>query len=323
MITLEHDRLVFRFPEVHDDAVCTIEFQRTLRIPDDDRHYPLPPGLGAFPLRHLDDYEQRVPEKWLPRGGVVMPMFQSEAMWISFSGPYPFALKIATGKINAVTGESWSNHLNNDPQDYVVVPSQPWLDGYCINKGVIRQFVAAPLGLGQSAEEQLTGEAQYGGIQIVAFPLKAKYYRPAPPVVYSAMVDDGPAEISAELGLAPGGRMTQEIYEDDYGLDKWDLRHSSRCFVTIANSLVWQRLTGELPPTRPFSANDYADAGLPWFTYYGGDLKSVDGSKTLEGLKSIADFTPTESGECQGLSIGNVVRVGKARSSQVREADLS
>jgi hypothetical protein len=30
---------VFRFPEVHRDAVLHVEFQRTLRIPDDDRDY--------------------------------------------------------------------------------------------------------------------------------------------------------------------------------------------------------------------------------------------------------------------------------------------
>jgi hypothetical protein len=43
MITLETDRLVFRFPEVHADAKCTIEFQRTLRIPNDGKDYPLRP----------------------------------------------------------------------------------------------------------------------------------------------------------------------------------------------------------------------------------------------------------------------------------------
>ena len=52
MIALEGDALIFRFPEVHDDARTSIEFERTLRIPDDGKHYPLPPGLGAFPLRH-------------------------------------------------------------------------------------------------------------------------------------------------------------------------------------------------------------------------------------------------------------------------------
>ena len=49
MITLEGDELIFRFPEVHDDARCEVSFQRTLRIPDDGKDYPLPPGLAAPP----------------------------------------------------------------------------------------------------------------------------------------------------------------------------------------------------------------------------------------------------------------------------------
>ena len=64
MITLELDRLTFRFPEVHPDAACAIDFQRTLRIPDDGDDYPLPPGLGSFPLRHLT---QRVAAVVLPK----------------------------------------------------------------------------------------------------------------------------------------------------------------------------------------------------------------------------------------------------------------
>lgn len=80
MITLEEDTLVFRFPEVHEDAESSIHFQRTLRIPNDGKDYPLPPGLGSFPLRHLDDYSQRMPAAWQERGGVIMPVRQAEAM---------------------------------------------------------------------------------------------------------------------------------------------------------------------------------------------------------------------------------------------------
>ena len=50
------------------------------------------------------------------------------------------------------------------------------------------------------------------------------------------------------MGLAPGGRMKQEVYDDPYGLDAWDQRHFSRCFVTIANSITWHAITGERPP---------------------------------------------------------------------------
>ena len=34
--------------------------------------------------------------------------------------------------------------------------------------------------------------------------------------------------ISPGMGLAPGGRMRQEIYDDPYGLDAWDQRASIR-----------------------------------------------------------------------------------------------
>ena len=57
----------------------------------------------------------------------MMPMFQSEALWLNFQthhvsgrADYPFAIKIAAGKVNAVTGEDWSERLGDRPQDYVV-----------------------------------------------------------------------------------------------------------------------------------------------------------------------------------------------------------
>jgi len=164
MITLDEDRMTFRFPKVHPEAECSIELHRNLRIPDDDRSYPLPPGLGRFPLRHLDDFADRLSGKTLHRGGVVMPMHQAEAMWLNFdagwSSEYPCAVQVAAGKVCAVSGGPWSADLNADPQNYLVIRDQPWLDGYCVGEGIIRQFVAMPLGEGYTAEEQLTGAAE-------------------------------------------------------------------------------------------------------------------------------------------------------------------
>ena len=117
MIELSKNQLSFRFPEVHPEARCAIHFQRTLRIPDDNSVYYLPPGLGNFPLSHVDDLGERLPESWNQHGGVFFPMYQSEAMWISFETTYPFAVKVAARKINAVTGDSWSSKLHQDPQD--------------------------------------------------------------------------------------------------------------------------------------------------------------------------------------------------------------
>lgn len=159
MPTLEENSLVFRFPQIEQEASFSLDFQRTLRIPDSNETYHLPPGLGRFPLRHAEDYPASLPAHTASRGGVILPLWQSEAMWISFRncGPdpeldFPVAVKIAAGKINAVTGEPWRPGLSRNPQDYVVSPEQPWLDGYAVEKGVIRQFVAMSLGEGYSAE---------------------------------------------------------------------------------------------------------------------------------------------------------------------------
>jgi hypothetical protein len=176
MITLENETLTFRFDDVHPEAKCAVTFMRTARIPDDDRTYPLPAGLGRFPLRHVDDCVNEIGAGVRRRGGVALPMHASEALWIYFGARsavrYPIALKIAAGKINAITGKPWTADLCDDPQDYLVVPEQPWLDGFCIAKGIIRQFVAERLGAGYSVEEQLTGKAEFGGLQIIAYPMR-------------------------------------------------------------------------------------------------------------------------------------------------------
>ena len=292
MITCAGDRLTFRFPEVHEFAKCRIDFQRTLRIPDDECTYPLPPGLGSFPLRHLDDFADRLPRESVRRGGVIMPIHQAEAMWIRFEGrwgsPYPCAIKIATGKVCAISGEPWREGLTWDPQNYVVVPGQPWLDGYCVAKGTVRQFVATPLGDGHTVEEQLTGEAVHGGLQIAVYPMKSEVYEELqqPEPFFGVREEATPFR---DMGLAPGGRMSQEIHEDDFGLDAWDQERGGRCFVSMANSPQWMAITGERPPTRPPTAREYAEAGLPWFLYYDGDREALAGAERLAGLRSLGE----------------------------------
>ena len=293
MIELSNDALVFSFPEVHADARLTIGFQRTFRIPDDGRDYPLPPGFGRFPLRHVDDFARAVPPRWVEHGGVMLPMYQSEALWLNFHCEYPFAVKVAAGKINAVTGDEWSDPLQRRPQDYLVAPSQPWLDGYCVEKGFIRQFVAMPLGAGYSAEEQLTGEAEHGGIQVIAYPMKAEAYKRYCATrrrMFAAedMLCSCVGAAAPDMGLAPGGRMRQEIFDDPHDFGDWEQGHASRCFVHIANSLVWRQIAGENPPTTPPTAQEYNDAGLPWFDYYDDGLQAVQGSGKLKDLDSVA-----------------------------------
>jgi hypothetical protein len=347
MIELKSDNLHVSFPELPLQPGLTINFQRTLRIPDDGKEYPLPPGLGSFPLRHIDDYAQRVPAGWLKRGGVLLPMWQSEALWLYFSSrynterrtEYPFAVKVATGKISAVTGESWHQGLSRNPQDYLVTPGQPWLDGYCVEKGIIRQFVAMPLGEGYSVEEQLTGRVEFGGLQIEVFPMRAEVFERRFPIVLSkprpghfskGILADACCAMAAgaEMGLAPGGRMRQEIFADPYSIHDWDREHSSRCFIHLVNSATWQAVTGQRPPSKPPTAKQYTIAGYPWFDYYDSELKALEGSTTLPGVKSVKTKAEEKRAEPlpenDSVSVTNVVglRAG-LRPGQVRETDFS
>lgn len=307
MIELLRDELTFTFPDVHPEATLRITLQRTLRLPEDDRTYPLPPGLGRFPMRHIDDYRDRVPASSIRRGGVIVPMYQSEALWISFDSDeiadhradYPFVVQIAAGKINAVSGELWQEGLTASPQSYVVAPKQPWLDGFNVGRGIVRQFVAMPLGSGFTVEEQVTGSGEHGGLQISVSPMKREEFESRFPkvdreatVMYGRALPPGVcrSRVCFDMGLAPGGRMRQEIARDPYGLAVWNTTKRSRCFLHLLDALTWRQVVGANPPHPPFTAQEYARLKLPWFEYYDKEIKALDGSKTLAGAKPTTEM---------------------------------
>ena len=343
MLELKQNNLVFTFPKIHPEAELKITFQRTLRIPDDETTYSLPPGFGSFPLKHVDDFMENIPEKWIQHGGVMLPMYQSEALWINFDSKYldrhnteyPFAVKIATGKINVLTGENMQNGLHSDIQDYLVASEQPWLDGYSVEKGLIRQFVAMPLGDGYTAEEQITGHAEHGGLQVIVYPMKRSVFDRRYPeqdidtleerVMFSA--DCSPCEPSPDMGLAPGGRMKQEVYEDPFGINDWDIDTKNRCFVHMANSLVWRSITGDDPPTVPLTSKEYTHAGLPWFDYYNDSAKPIPGSAILNKIKSVATLGKEKSKnplpENQSVVVSNIIKLRKNLcKDEVREGNF-
>ena len=139
----------------------------------------------------------------------------------------------------------------------------------------------------------MTGAAEHGGLQIIAYPMNpAKYEELRQPVrvgnfeVYHSPSAD--VAYSFEMGLAPGGLMDQEIYKDDYGFNAWETSVRSRCFVHILNSLQYAAVCGVEPPNKPPTAAQYTAAGPPWFEYYGGDLEALEGASALAGLDSVA-----------------------------------
>ncbi len=222
----------------------TITFHRTLRIPDDGRTYPLPAGLGAFPLRSVDDFPATAPASWLQRGGVVMPMYQSEAPWISFSARYPFAVKLAAGKINAVSGAAWTAELHRAPQDYVVVPGQPWLDGFSVGAGLIRQFVArsaSPVqkrrGQGEKPHGKKRRMNSVGAIGCGLCPLAANTSK----CPSSVITKSAPAAMAQSANLSSSASATMSRKENDgstWRTFPWSSSASSKMRATLVHTPV-------------------------------------------------------------------------------------
>ena len=100
-----------------------------------------------------------------------------------------------------------------------------------------------------------------------------------------------------------------------FGIDEWDRTAGSRCYVHMANSLVWEAITGEKPPTPPPTAKTYTDNGLPWFDYYAEGSKALDGAEELKRLKSVL-----EMGNQKGDTPDRVIRYRGGRAKkQVRD----
>lgn len=219
-------------------------------------------------------------------------MYQREALWLGFDGAgwKPNAVKIAVGKINAISAGEWNELLHRDPQDYIICPNQPWLDGINAGDGFIRQFVAMPLGNGNTVEAQVTGVESEGGIQILVYePKPGKFPEQPPPPS-----DLGPQIMSApmggfEMGLGAGGKIKQKIYPDPYGLDTWDADNYGFVFVYIVNSQQYRELTGLEPPSTPISAQTYTQYGLPWFDLYDEEKADLAASEQLAKVKSIQE----------------------------------
>ena len=283
-------------------------FQRTLRIPEDGRVYLLPPGLGAFPVHRVRDYSSRVPTAWREHGGMFIPMYQREALWLAFGGAYwkPNAVKVGVGKVNAVSGGAWDEKLREDPQDYIVCPDQPWLDGINAGDGFIRQFVAMPLGLGHTVEAQVTGAEEFGGIQIFVYEPKPGRFPDEPQPRHDLEPETPHADAaSGEMGLGAGGKIKQKIYPDPYGVDVWNPETRGHVFVHIVNSEQYRELTGLEPPRTPVSAQTYTEHGLPWFDLYDEAEGDVTPPENLTSVKTIGE-SDAESGVDVGQSVASV-----------------
>ena len=239
----------------------------------------MPPGLGRLPIVEVG-------------GRPVIPLRQGEAMWLAFGGDdwHPNAVQVAVGGVNAVTGDGFDDSgLSGRPQNYLVTPDQLWLDGIKSGEGVVRQFVAAPLGTGVTVEGQVSGTESRGGIQLRVFDAKpGRFPDEAPPDPgFEGMF----LPMAAPMGVAAGGKMRQRIHPDPHGLDAWDTDRCGEVDVRIVNSEEFAALTGQDPPPTPVTAKLYTDHGFPWFELYDADAGDLRASDVLGRVKSVGELT--------------------------------
>jgi len=249
MLYLDKDGLCIHFPDVHAEARCHINFHL------DD--HPEPSTLQTLfhndrvPLFHIDDYAGVLPGAWVKRGGLIAPVRPGQKLRISLAGHYPFAIKVATGKVNAINGAPWSDFLNFDQQDYLVSSYQYTFSGFRRPDGAIHQFVVSPMGVGATIEEEVTGTAEFGGIQLMAYPLSAAAYQKSRSETRFSINLSPEAEdrIKASplkpLGLAASEPVQEElVLVDDYSPQDWDTRQSRRCFIHLLDRDDFLRITG-------------------------------------------------------------------------------
>lgn len=273
-----------------------VSFKRTLRIPDDGKQHKPPPNFGVFPIYRVEDYTANIPARW-NREDVFIPMYQREALYIRFDNeaPWqPYAVKVAIGDINAISGEAHTNKLRGDPQDYLVCPPQLWLDGINTGRGTIRQFLAMPMGLGYTVEASLSGSEEVGGLQVTVFAPKPGIFPEAPP---EKKVTNRPtafphrhATEAAQMGLGAGGVISQKILPDLHGVETWDQSNPAQVIVHILNSTQFQLITGHEPPATSVNEETYAEHKFPWFPLYGEILQGdVSPSELLAEAKTVTE----------------------------------
>jgi hypothetical protein len=68
MVPIRVEQDVVRFGERF-----SVSFQRTLRIPNDGKSYPMPPGLGTFPIDQVAAFADRLPDDWRQPNALFLP----------------------------------------------------------------------------------------------------------------------------------------------------------------------------------------------------------------------------------------------------------
>ena len=56
------------------DKALVMSFRRTIRVPEAEKTFELPPDLGPFPLYTVMQFEKTFPTRMSAKGGIFFPM---------------------------------------------------------------------------------------------------------------------------------------------------------------------------------------------------------------------------------------------------------
>jgi hypothetical protein len=101
------------------------------------------------------------------------------------------------------------------------------------------------------------------------------------------MVMEALNETAGGMGVGAGGRITQKIYPDPYGIDVWDPDNTGSVTVHLVNTRQYREITGSEPPPTPIDAGTYTSHGFPWFALYDEHSGGVAASDRLGDVESI------------------------------------
>jgi hypothetical protein len=90
-----------------------------------------------------------------------------------------------------------------------------------------------------------------------------------------------------EMGIAAGGKIRQQIFQDTYGVESWDFNRRRPLKIHMVNSMAYKSITGQDPPPSPVTAEQYQKASIPWFSQYDETAPSVKGAGTLNKILGI------------------------------------
>ncbi|TKX20298.1 putative ubiquitin family protein-2 [Elsinoe australis] len=113
------------------------------------------------------------------------------------------------------------------------------------------------------------------------------------------------------LAVAAGGSIEQVIHPDRNNSELL-ARHTTVFNVQILNSVLYEHVTGNLPPGKPLSVSEYKDYGFPFFKVY-EEPSGITGK--FGGVKSIGQI----DGIMDGHVVPNTVALGTGDSRRKKD----